>query len=90
MPLDPDTPDHVRLSAAEAQALGERALQRVGYSEEEARVITAHLVNAALCGYAFAGLPRILTIAEDPRTREQRRREGIVVERKVYDAIARL
>ncbi len=90
MPLDPDTPESVRLSVADAQALGERALQKIGFSGEEARVITAHLVDAALCGYAFAGLPRILTIAEDPRTREQRRREGIVIERKVYDAITRL
>lgn len=83
MPLDPDTPQGIRLSAEEAQAFGERALRSIGFSEEEARVICAHLVDAELCGYAFAGLPRILTIAEDPRTREPRKPVAVIHETDV-------
>jgi LDH2 family malate/lactate/ureidoglycolate dehydrogenase len=70
--LDADTAESVRLSAAEATALGERALQRVGYSEEEAHIIVDQLVDNALCGYKFAGLPRILAIAGDEKTRKAR------------------
>jgi len=60
--------DAVRLNIADATALGERALRGAGFDPDEARTICAHLVDAACCGYPFAGLPRILTIAEDPRT----------------------
>jgi LDH2 family malate/lactate/ureidoglycolate dehydrogenase len=56
----------------EARRLGERALESLGFPTEEARVITDHLIDSALCGYDFAGLPRVLTIAEDPRTRQER------------------
>src|SRR5688572_7949862 len=56
--LDADRPDTVRLTVAEATELGERALQRVGYSGEDARIIVDQLVDNALCGYRFAGLPR--------------------------------
>ncbi len=64
--------DEVNLSVAEATDLGVRALQAIGFDEEQSEIITAHLVDAALCGHRFAGLPRILTINEDPRTREPR------------------
>lgn len=70
----------VKLTAEEALALGVRALQRIGYSAEEARVIATHLVDAELCGYPALGLPRILTIAEHPRTRQPRRAVRIVHE----------
>jgi LDH2 family malate/lactate/ureidoglycolate dehydrogenase len=72
--------DGTRLSVDEASALGVRALQRIGYSVAEARVITAHLVDSELCGYPALGLARILTIAEHPRTREPRRDIRIVHE----------
>lgn len=70
--LDADGPDTVRLSAAEAAQLGEAALQRVGYSGEDARIIVDQLVDNALCGYKFAGLPRILAIAGDDKTSKTR------------------
>src|SRR6476661_6030049 len=60
------------LSVDEATALGIKALRAIGFPEEQAPVITAHLIDAALCGYPFAGLPRILTINDNPRTREPR------------------
>jgi LDH2 family malate/lactate/ureidoglycolate dehydrogenase len=67
----------------EACALGERALASLGFTAEEARVITDHLIDSALCGYDYIGLPRILTIAEDPRTREDRTPIRIVRETKL-------
>jgi LDH2 family malate/lactate/ureidoglycolate dehydrogenase len=68
------------LPVAEARELGERALCAIGFDPQEAGIIADHLIDAALCGYDFAGLPRILTIAEDPRTREPRRPISVVRE----------
>jgi L-2-hydroxycarboxylate dehydrogenase (NAD+) len=70
--LDKDRPDTVRVTVAEARALGESALQRIGYPADEATIITDQLVDNALCGYRFASLPRILAIAEDDRTANPR------------------
>ena len=66
--LDPDRPDTVRLDVADATALGEAALARIGFPAEEARIITDQLIDNSLCGYRFAGLPRILAIARDAET----------------------
>ncbi len=54
----------VMLTLVEANAIGVRALQHVGFSAEEASVITASLIDAELCGYPALGLARVLTIAE--------------------------
>jgi LDH2 family malate/lactate/ureidoglycolate dehydrogenase len=70
--LDLDRPDAVRLTIAETRALGERALRRIGYPDDEAAIITDQLVDNALCGYRFASLPRILAIAEDEKTGKPR------------------
>ena len=75
--------DEINLSVAEATDLGERALQAIGFDGEQASVITAHLVDAALCGHRFAGLPRILTINEDQRTHEPRTPIKVVYETEV-------
>jgi LDH2 family malate/lactate/ureidoglycolate dehydrogenase len=63
----------VRLSVDEARALSEQALARIGYDAEEARIIAAHVLDAALCGYEYSGLPKILNVAEHRRLREPRR-----------------
>jgi L-2-hydroxycarboxylate dehydrogenase (NAD+) len=81
--LDADTTDTVRLSVAEATALGERVLKRVGYSGEEARLIVDQLIDNALCGYKFAGLPRLLAIAADEKTGKARSPVKIVHETPV-------
>lgn len=64
--------DKVPLSAAEAAATAERALQRIGCSAEESQVIAAHLVESELCGYPALGLTRVLTIAEHPLAKNPR------------------
>ncbi|MGH8635968.1 MAG: Ldh family oxidoreductase [Burkholderiales bacterium] len=63
----------VLLSAAEAQALAERSLARIGYGAEEAKIIADHVVDAALCGYEYSGLPKILNVAEHRQLRAPRR-----------------
>ncbi len=65
--LDADTPDTVRMTVADATELGASTLQRIGYSDEDARIIVAQLIDNALCGYRYAGLPRILIIANDEK-----------------------
>lgn len=78
--LDADGPDTVRLTPAEATRLGEAALERLGYNGEDARIIVDQLVDNALCGYKFAGLPRILAIAENDKTGKARTPVRIVHE----------
>src|SRR5262245_28855280 len=58
---EPTGEDQITLNAAEAAALGERALQRIGHDAEAARVVAAHLVESELCGYPALGLTRVLT-----------------------------
>ena len=65
--------DRVRLSASEAQTLAEAVLCRIGYDAEEARIIADHVVDAALCGYEYSGLPKILNVAEHRQLRQPRR-----------------
>src|SRR5512142_2529589 len=64
--------DGVRLTVAEATALGQRGLVRIGYTADQAQIIADNLVDAELCGYPALGLARVLTIAEHERTREPR------------------
>ena len=72
--------DRVRLSVEEARALGERALRGVGYDAEEARIIADHVIDAALCGYEYSGLAKILNVPEHRRFREPRRKMSVIRE----------
>jgi LDH2 family malate/lactate/ureidoglycolate dehydrogenase len=71
--VDTISPDRVRLTAEEAQTLAEQALQRIGYDAEEARIIADHVMDAALCGYEYSGLPKILNVAEQRQLKQPRR-----------------
>ncbi len=81
--LDADHPDFLRLTPQEAAELGQRALEAVGYSGEDARITIDQLVDNSLCGYRFAGLPRVLAIATDVKTKQARRPVSIVRETPV-------
>src|SRR6185437_14500539 len=52
--------DRIRLTVDEARALGEAAMRGVGYDEPDARILTDHVLDAALCGYEYSGLPKLL------------------------------
>ena len=81
--LDIDSDETVRLSVSEAQELGEQALLKLGFTSEEAGIVTTHLVDASMWGYEFAGLPRILVIAERPELKKPRTPVSIVRETAV-------
>ncbi len=67
------TQHRIRLSLADARALGEAAMRGAGYDGEEARILTDHVLDAALCGYEYSGLPKLLNVVDDPHFRLPRR-----------------
>ena len=67
-----DPIERVHLSIAEARALSERAMRGLGYEPEEARILTDHVIDAALCGYEYSGLPKLLNVADHPRFKAPR------------------
>lgn len=66
------TDETVAVTIAEAHALGRAALEAIGLTVEEARIVVDHLIDNSLCGYRFAGLPRILAIADSADIRRPR------------------
>jgi LDH2 family malate/lactate/ureidoglycolate dehydrogenase len=67
-----ETTERVHLSVAEARALSERAMRGIGYEPAEARILADHVIDAALCGYEYSGLPKLLNVADDSRFRAGR------------------
>jgi LDH2 family malate/lactate/ureidoglycolate dehydrogenase len=43
------------------------SMRGIGYDPEEARILADHVIDAALCGYEYSGLPKLLNAAEHPR-----------------------
>jgi hypothetical protein len=50
----------------------ERALRGIGYDAEAARIIADHAIDAALCGYEYSGLAKLLKISEHRRFKRPR------------------
>lgn len=75
--------ERVHLSVEEARALGEGALRGIGYDAEEARIVADHVIDAALCGYEYSGLAKILNIPEHRRFALPRRPLRVVRETEV-------
>jgi len=59
--------DRIHLRVDEAHEHSERALRGIGYDPEEARILADHMIDAALCGYEYSGLAKILNIPEHRR-----------------------
>src|SRR5246500_4010044 len=64
--------NRIRLSVAEAHDHAERAMRRIGYDAEEARIVADHVIDAALCGYEYSGLAKLLNIPEHQRFQQPR------------------
>ena len=62
----------VQLPIGDAHDLGCAALLALGLTAAEARSVVDHLIDNSLCGYRFAGLPRILAVADSPDIRRPR------------------
>jgi L-2-hydroxycarboxylate dehydrogenase (NAD+) len=75
--------ERVHLSVDEARELARRALRGIGYDDEEARIVADHVIDAALCGYEYSGLAKILNIPEHRRFKDQRRPMTVIRETAV-------
>ena len=62
----------VALGLAQARDLALGALAGAGYDPAQAAVLADHMLDAALCGYEYSGLPKILQIAANPRAGQPR------------------
>jgi len=67
------TAGRISLSVAEARDLAEGALRGIGFDAAEARIVADHVVDAALCGYEYSGLAKILNIPESAHFKQPRR-----------------
>src|SRR5690242_21821376 len=76
-------PDRIHLSVPQAREHSERALNGIGYDDEEAWIITDHVIDAALCGYEYSGLAKLLNIPEHRRFQRPRRPMRILRETPV-------
>ena len=75
--------DRIHLAVEDARALGERAMRSIGYEHDEARIITDHVIDAALCGYEYSGLAKLLNIPEHRRFKLPRQPMRVVRETEV-------
>lgn len=73
----------IRLSAADAHALARDYLLGVGFDQDGANVVADHVVDAALCGYEYSGLPKLLNVAEHMREHPPQRTVAVVHETAV-------
>jgi LDH2 family malate/lactate/ureidoglycolate dehydrogenase len=72
--------DRVRLTVADARALGEAAMRGAGYDHDDARILAEHVLDAALCGYEYSGLPKLLNVVDAAQFRLPRRPVTVVRE----------
>jgi LDH2 family malate/lactate/ureidoglycolate dehydrogenase len=63
----------IQMTVAQARALGEAAMRGAGYDDDDARILTDHVLDAALCGYEYSGLPKLLNVVDAADFRLPRR-----------------
>jgi LDH2 family malate/lactate/ureidoglycolate dehydrogenase len=73
----------VTLSVRDARDLAQGALRGIGYAPDEARIIADHVLDAALCGYEYSGLAKILNLPESAHFRLPRRPVTVLCETPV-------
>jgi LDH2 family malate/lactate/ureidoglycolate dehydrogenase len=62
--------DRIHLGVDAARTLALAALRGTGYDAADAAILTDHMLDAALCGYEYSGLPKILQIAASPKRKQ--------------------
>ena len=75
--------DRIRVSVAEARDHAQRAMRGIGYDAEEAYILADHAIDAALCGYEYSGLAKLLNIPEHRRFKQPRRGIRVLRETEV-------
>jgi len=73
----------IHLSVGAARDLAEKVLRANGYTDREAQIIGDHVLDAALCGYEYSGLPKLLDAIEHARAKLPRSAMRIVRETPV-------
>ena len=58
-------------------------MRGIGYEPEEARILADHVIDAALCGYEYSGLAKLLNVADHPRFKKPRRPLRVIKETTV-------
>lgn len=59
--------ERTRLTVDQARDLAEAVVRKMDYSAEDSVVIAEHIIDAALCGYEYSGLPKLLDAIESKR-----------------------
>ena len=72
--------NRIHLTVNEARTLGEAAMRGAGFDTDDARVLTDHVLDAALCGYEYSGLPKLLNVVDYPNFRQPRHKVSTVRE----------
>jgi LDH2 family malate/lactate/ureidoglycolate dehydrogenase len=72
--------ERIHLTVDEARALGEAAMRGAGLDDEDARILTDHVLDAALSGYEYSGLPKLLNVVDYPNFRQPRHPVDVVRE----------
>jgi LDH2 family malate/lactate/ureidoglycolate dehydrogenase len=75
--------DRIRLSVTEARDHAERAMRGIGYDALEASILADHAIDAALCGYEYSGLAKLLNISEHQRFKQPRRAMRVLRETEI-------
>lgn len=73
----------IHLTVPHARDLAEGALRGLGYPDEDARIIADHVIDAALCGYEYSGLAKILNIPDSKNFAAPRRAMTVLRETPV-------
>jgi LDH2 family malate/lactate/ureidoglycolate dehydrogenase len=64
-----------------------RVLSRQGVNTAHAQMITDHLIDAALCGYEYSGLPKLLQLINNPKWRDPTTEIKLVYETPISKVI---
>ncbi len=70
--------ERTRLTVSQARELAEAVVRKMDYSVEDSAVIAEHIIDAALCGYEYSGLPKLLDAIESKRNLRPRDRKSVV------------
>jgi LDH2 family malate/lactate/ureidoglycolate dehydrogenase len=55
-------------------------MRGAGHNDEDARILSDHVLDAALCGYEYSGLPKLLNVVDYPHFRQPRQPVSVVRE----------
>jgi LDH2 family malate/lactate/ureidoglycolate dehydrogenase len=69
MSSQPSDAERIHFSPAAAHAAMCDIIARLGYAPDEQRILADHMLDAALCGYEYSGMPKVLELAGTAKAR---------------------